>query len=110
LKQAQNDPPAYTEIRSEVDQTHVFNGVLRFAVRDNVPDIPLGGLLRNTSASITLRAASGLPYTPVLAYGVGAAERNSGSSPATYNVNLLLRKDWRSRTCATAPSCGSPTC
>jgi outer membrane receptor protein involved in Fe transport len=95
LKQAQNDPPAYQEIRSEIDQAHVFNGVLRFAVGDDAPDIPLGNLLRNASASITLRAASGLPYTPELAYAVGDAQRNSGTSPATFDVNLLVRKDWR---------------
>src|SRR5690606_17033560 len=95
LKQAQNDPPAHQELRSAIDQAHVFNGVLRFAVGDDAPDIPLGNLLRNASASITLRAASGLPYTPELAYAVGDAQRNSGTSPATFDVNLLVRKDWR---------------
>jgi outer membrane receptor protein involved in Fe transport len=64
-KRDEGDLPARTRIRSETDQPHVFNGVLRFQTDSRTPAIPyVGTWLRHASAAATFRVASGLPYTP----------------------------------------------
>jgi outer membrane receptor protein involved in Fe transport len=93
----EGDPESREEIRSEIDRTHVFNASVTFRVGSEAPSIPLGQFLRNTSASVTLRAASGLPYTPTLSFtgfGDDQLERNSGRQPGQYQVDLYAQKDW----------------
>jgi hypothetical protein len=95
-KQAEGDPLARTEIRSSIDVPHVLNGVLRLAVGNNTPGIPLGEWLRNTSLSVIARGASGLPYTPQIDFsGNQRLERNSGTAPFNFNVDAYAGKDWR---------------
>lgn len=95
-KRTEGDPPAREEIRSFIDLPHVFNGVLRFAVGADAPEIPLGGLLRNINASLVARVASGLPFTPQLDFGGNQRlERNSGTSPTNFTMDLYMAKEFR---------------
>jgi outer membrane receptor for ferrienterochelin and colicin len=95
----EGNPASRQEIRSEIDQANVFNASLLFRVGPERPNVPvIGGLLRNSDASVTLRAFSGLPYTPTTTFqGLGddQAERNSGRGPSTMTVDLLVGKQWR---------------
>jgi len=94
----QGDPTSRQEIRSEIDQPHVFNAAVNFRVGSEAPRMPLGRLLKNTSASITLRASSGLPYTPTLTYqGLDndQLERNSGRAPGRFQIDVYGSKDWQ---------------
>lgn len=94
----EGDPEIRQEITSEVNQPHVFNGVLRFQAGAEPPETPLGSALRHTSLSIAVQAASGLPYTPTLSFGgfgdLGQLERFSAQAPATWQVNLIASKDF----------------
>ena len=92
------------EIRSEIDQPHLFTGVLRFAFDRQVPNFRFARALRNSSIAFTTRAASGLPYTPCTVTGnpnsftcsaADRQERNSGTGPATWSVDLRAEKGWR---------------
>lgn len=95
----EGDSLALREIRSEIDQPHAFNTSLYFQVQENAPEFTLGNLLRNTNASVTLRASSGLPYTPIAnltGFGDrGRGELNSGRGPATFQVDLQAGKDFQ---------------
>lgn len=95
--QEEGDVIAFEEIRSEVDRAHVFNGSLIFRVGQDAPDIPFGEALRNGRLSFTMRASSGLPYTPQLDWTGGTTsrlDRNSGTSPATSQIDMLVSKDF----------------
>jgi outer membrane receptor protein involved in Fe transport len=97
-QEEEGDPASRQEIRSEIDQPHVFNATLTFLAGEETPNIPLGSLLRNASASLTLRASSGLPYTPTTdftGFGDSQLERNSGRGPSRFQVDLFAAKDWR---------------
>lgn len=94
----EGDPQAYEEIRSEIDRAHVFNGSLIFRVLEEAPEMPFGAALRNTTVSFTVRASSGFPYTPQLTWTGSPSdrlERNSGTSPSTFQVDVLASKNWR---------------
>lgn len=95
----EGDTQARREFPSEIDQPHVFNGSLSFAVGDELKDSFLGSTLRNSMLSIVVQAASGYPYTPTLGFsGVGESnklDRNSGRGPASFRVDLLARKNWQ---------------
>ena len=94
---SENDPRLNTEVRSEIDQPYSFNSALLFQVGSETPDIPLGTLLRNLSASLVFRGQSGLPYTPTTDFfgtGLNQLIRNSGRGPATYQLDLQLSKQW----------------
>lgn len=95
-KRTEGDPAAREEIRSFIDQPHVFNGVFRFNVGQEAPDIPLGVLLKDFRSTLVARLASGLPYTPQLDFtGNQRLELNSGTSPTTFTLDLFMSKDWR---------------
>jgi len=99
----EGDPEASTEITSELNQRHVFNGALRFVFGD---ETPLTGffhdVIRNSTASFIVRVASGLPYTPtpatddLLGFGADDVRRevNSGVAPSTFQMDFLLQKDF----------------
>ena len=95
----EGDPNQITEITADIDQPHVFNGSLLFRVDEQAPSFRFGKYLKHTNLSTTLRAASGLPYTPTrdfLAFSVdevGAV--NTGRGPATMIVDLQAGKDFR---------------
>ena len=92
-KRDEGDAPARVRIRSEVDQPHVFNGVLRFTADHRAPPIRyVGRYLARSSATLTTQIASGLPYTPDI--DGFRRERNSGTAPTTFNVNFFASKDW----------------
>ncbi|HKG93172.1 MAG TPA: TonB-dependent receptor, partial [Gemmatimonadaceae bacterium] len=95
---SEGDSIQLREITSEVDQPHVFNASLIFNVRDRAPSIPLGSLLRNSYATFTTRAASGLPYTPTKNYsGLDIDDRdetNTGRGPTTFQIDMLAGKDF----------------
>ena len=93
------DPTIRDEIRCEIDQPHRFSGVLTFAMRNDTPD---GfGWARNSNISFVMKAASGLPYTPTLTFGGFGEEeqfdRYSGRAPATWQLDLQVRKDFTFR-------------
>jgi len=94
----QGDPEIRREITCEIDQPHRFNGVLRFAVGREAPDIPFGNLLTNSNLSFVSRYVSGLPYTPISNFsGIGIIsqeERYSARGPGTFTLDLAARKDW----------------
>jgi outer membrane receptor protein involved in Fe transport len=93
----EGDPAALGEIRSEIDQPHVFNASLVFRVaNEDVTAMPwLNAILRNGFASVTFQAASGLPYTPTTSFtgfGDDQLERNSGRAPATARLDAQVEK------------------
>ena len=97
----EGDPLLLVETLSEVDRPHVFTGVFRFAAGNDVPEElgSVGRLLRNTRATLTVRAGSGYPYTPITNFnGIGddaRLERNSGRAPSTFTMDLRAEKDLR---------------
>jgi outer membrane receptor protein involved in Fe transport len=100
----ESDPTLRREIVSEIDIPHRLNTMLRFNAGEEVPDIPGGSILRNSSLALTLQAQSGLPYTPTLVFrGQGGAvgnsvnqlQRNSGRGPSAVWVNLRAQKGFR---------------
>ncbi|HKG93177.1 MAG TPA: TonB-dependent receptor [Gemmatimonadaceae bacterium] len=94
----QGDPTQRNEITSEIDQPHVFNTQLFLQVGRRTPRIWMGELLRDSRLTLTMRAASGLPYTPTLSFsGIGDNGQlalNSGRGPATFQLNMLAGKDF----------------
>jgi outer membrane receptor protein involved in Fe transport len=95
-KRQEGDPLSREEIRSFMDLPHILNGVLNFRVGRETPNIPLGSWLRFFSASAIIRISSGIPYTPQVNFsGSQRLERNSGTSPTNYTVDLRLSKDWQ---------------
>jgi outer membrane receptor protein involved in Fe transport len=92
----EGDIEARSEIRSDVDQNHTVNGELTFQVDEQVPSFRFGNLLRNSKITITSRLASGFPYTPTFTFGGGTRdrlERNSGTAPMIFRVDLKAQKD-----------------
>ncbi len=96
---AEGDPAQLREITSEIDQPHKFNASLFFRVDERTPTFRFGNLLRNSYATVTTQAASGLPYTPVRSFlafnDQDQAEVNSGRGPSTFQTDVLLGKDLR---------------
>ena len=101
----EGDVPVRKEIRSEVDQPHLFTGIFRLEFADKVPEFRFSRALKQTRFALTSRAASGLPYTPTAVSGRPASftgsgttdrlERNSGTGPATWSVDMRAEKGWR---------------
>ncbi|HKG94449.1 MAG TPA: TonB-dependent receptor [Gemmatimonadaceae bacterium] len=101
----EGDVPVRKEIRSEIDQPHLFTGVFRLEFKDQVPTFRFSNWLHQTRFALTTRAASGLPYTPAQVSGRPASfngsgatdrlDRNSGTGPATWSVDLRAEKGWR---------------
>ncbi len=98
----EGDPESFQEITSEIDQTHVFNGAVRFRVGEDAPlEGFLGDVLRHSTLSFIARAASGLPYTPTppdeaaLGFTPDRRELNSGRAPATFQLDLLGQKEFQ---------------
>ena len=90
---------AFTEITSEIDQPHNFNGTLTVAVGDDSPaDGVLGSVIQNSTLSFIVRARSGLPFTPQqddTGLGLAAPNRrtvNSERGPATFEVDVQAQK------------------
>ena len=102
-KLIERDVQVSKDIRSEIDQPHKFTGVLRFEVGEKTPSLALAGvdwgrLTRNGKLTLTLNASSGLPYTPQITFtGLpqDRLERNSGTAPANWQVDLYAEKKWR---------------
>jgi len=93
----QGDPRLNQEVRSDIDQPHVFNAALLFQWGRDVPRGWLGQGLKNLSTSVVFRAQSGLPYTPTLTFtgqGLSQLVRNTGRGPATYQIDLSLSKNF----------------
>ncbi len=95
----QGDPRLNEEVPADVDQPHVFNSSLIFQVGQTPPKTPLGNLLKDFSSSLTIKAASGLPYTPLLDFngivgGLGKLVRNSGRAPSTFQMDFQLTKNF----------------
>ncbi|MBA4070656.1 MAG: hypothetical protein C0497_02310, partial [Gemmatimonas sp.] len=93
----EGDIVARTELRSDIDQNHQLGGSVSFIVANRTPGIWGGRYLRNSSISFTTRLASGFPYTPSLTFTGNAGdrlERNSGTAPLTFTINMQAQKDW----------------
>lgn len=93
----EGDVIARTEIRSDIDQNHQLGGSISFIVANRTPGIWGGQYLKNSSIAFTTRLSSGFPYTPSLTFTGNAAdrlERNSGSAPLTFTINMQAQKDW----------------
>ena len=98
-QQEEGLPVNFQEIRSEIDQPHVFRASFFFRVGNEEPfgNSALNSLLRNVNATVTVRASSGFPYTPTLSFsGFGASqlEQNSGRAPGQFRIDLLAGKDF----------------
>ncbi len=100
-REQQGDPQNLKEIRSEVDLPASLNASVFFRVGN---ERPFGiGLLdevvRNASATVTVTARSGFPYTPQFTtFGIGTntqLEQNSGRQPGVFNVDLQADKAFR---------------
>jgi len=93
----EGDIPARTEIRSDIDQNHQLGGSVSFIVANKAPGIWGGSYLKNSSVALTGRLSSGFPYTPSLTFTGNSAdrlERNSGTAPFTFTLNVQAQKDW----------------
>ncbi|MHB1097314.1 MAG: TonB-dependent receptor [Gemmatimonadaceae bacterium] len=93
----EGDIVARTEIRSDLDQNHQLGGSVSFIVASRTPEIWGGKYLKNSSVSFTTRLSSGFPYTPSLTFTGNSAdrlERNSGSAPLSFTINMQAQKDW----------------
>jgi outer membrane receptor for ferrienterochelin and colicin len=94
---AEGDVPSRNEIRSDADRRHSANAALTFRVREQLPDIPLAAILRNTTLGVTAQYSVGWPYTPQLTF-TGASrdrlERDSGTGPSTFGINLQAQKNF----------------
>jgi hypothetical protein len=91
----ERDVAVSREIRSEITQPHLFNSVLRFEVGALAPSFRYGSALRNSRLTLTSNFASGLPYTPCRTFVCGPndrGERNSGTAPPTWTVDMLAEK------------------
>jgi outer membrane receptor protein involved in Fe transport len=96
-QRAEGDIPARSEIRSDADRRHAANASFTFRVREQLPDIPVAELLRNTTLGVTASYSSGYPYTPQFNFTGGSdsrLERNSGTGTSSFIVNLQARKDF----------------
>lgn len=98
----QGDTLSLQEIRSEIDQPHNLRAQLRFAVQDDAPDFRFGHYLRNSNLAVTLRANSGVVYTPTQTFSgfntvgnTGVGDLNSGTGPTYFAVDLQAGKDIR---------------
>jgi hypothetical protein len=71
----------------------------RVANEDPFGNSILDAIVRNLSATVTLQARSGFPYTPTLSFnGIGSnnqLEANSGRMPGVFTMDLLASKDFR---------------
>ncbi len=96
---SEGDPTSLRELRSEIDQPHVFNAALMFRVGEETPTFTLGSWLRNSYLTVTGRSASGLPYTPTRSFtGFGDANQSelySGRAPTTFQVDMVAGKQFR---------------
>ncbi len=96
---AEGDSTQLREITSEIDQPQVFNASLLFRIDQETPKFRFAQYLKQTYLTMTARAASGLPYTPTTNFfGFGDQNQgaiNSGRGPATFQVDLLMGKDFR---------------
>jgi len=97
--QEEGDPVNFQEIRSEVDQPHVFNASVSVRVGNEEPfgNGILDALVRNSNVTFTFQASSGFPYTPTLdfaGFGASQLEQNSGRGPSRFQINLLAGKDF----------------
>jgi hypothetical protein len=102
----EGDQPAFREIRSEIDLPLIGNFTFRYNAGEASPT---GGLmnnvLRDLTATMTARWQTGYAYTPQLTRRNSAstivdnpadrAERNSGTAPPIYGVDLFLEKALR---------------
>ena len=96
---SEGDSIVLREIRSEIDQPHVFNAALLLRVDERTPEFRFGNLLRNSYGTITARAASGIPYTPFSGVSRTTRDRpfdepNAARGPTTFQVDLLAGKDF----------------
>jgi outer membrane receptor protein involved in Fe transport len=95
----EGDPVNFQELRSEVDQPHVFNSSLFFRVaNENAFNQPiLDAIVRNAQLTFTMQVASGLPYTPTTSFdgtGDNQLEQNSGRGPTTFRLDAFAAKDF----------------
>ncbi len=95
----EGDPVNFQEITSEIDQPHVFNASVFFRVGNEEPfgNSLLNSIVRNSNVTFTVRASSGLPFTPTLdfsGFGDNQLEQNSGRGPSRFQVDLLAGKDF----------------
>ena len=82
-KRLEGDVAVSKEIRSEIDQPHLFTGIVRWEFDEQVPEWRFGSLLKQSKLSLTSRIASGLPYTPCRSFSCPAADRSpSAPNPA----------------------------
>jgi outer membrane receptor protein involved in Fe transport len=92
----EGDPLSSIEIASDIDQAHVFNASMLLRFGEEPPNVAyIASALRNVSASLTWRAASGLPYTPTIDFvgaGFNQLARNEGRAPGTSQFDARLDK------------------
>ncbi len=97
-QEEEGDPLTRQEIRSEIDQPHVFNASLFFQVGNEPPsDAWWGQVFRNGAVSISASARSGFPYTPTLSFsgfGDDQLEVNSGRAPGVFRMDAQISKDF----------------
>lgn len=99
-QQTQGLPTNLQEVTSGIDQPHRFNASIFFRVGNEEPfgNSILNAIVHNASATFTVQAASGLPYTPTIGFAGNfsneALQQNSGRGPSTFQVNMGLTKDF----------------
>jgi outer membrane receptor protein involved in Fe transport len=97
----EGDPQNLKEITSDINIPVSLNASVFFRVANEDPfgNSILDAIVRNLSATVTLQARSGFPYTPTLSFnGIGSnnqLEANSGRMPGVFTMDLLASKDFR---------------
>ncbi len=78
----------------DFDKTHVFNATGTFTIpRDEGPEIFGNKIFQDMDFNIIIKASSGYPYTPA-GRDVGFVIKNSLREPGSYNIDLLIGKEF----------------
>jgi outer membrane receptor protein involved in Fe transport len=102
-QEEEGDPANDREIPSEIDRPHVLNAAVYFRVgnEDASGYAVVNTIVRNTQLSLTLQAASGIPYTPTYSFynyvwssPSARGPRNSGRGPSTLRIDAFAAKDF----------------
>lgn len=78
----------------DFDKTHVFNLTASYRIPEaEGPELFNKKIFENMDFSLIVRASSGYPYTPG-GRDVGFVERNSLRQPGTYNIDIMIGKEF----------------
>lgn len=79
----------------DFDRTHLLNASATYTIPDNEgPKLFDTPIFENMDFSLIFKFSTGAPYTPG-GRDVGFVEKNSLRQPSTYNIDLMIGKDFK---------------